>query len=208
MPASQGVLRHQATSRSERVESGDAGPRTSRLWGGADRTPDGETMSSWHEKLFEALRGRWEAPRTRRLIGWALTASFFVSIVCIELSRQGWMPTVLGQPLPTNHLAAISWVFTLLLIVEVLDLIFSLAESIANALGKQLEIFSLILVRKTFDELILRKMFVVPSFEIHGGVKGLFDLGPPACALKVCFGYGVCITRLAAFFHLRANADI
>ena len=39
--------------------------------------------------------------------------------------------------------------------------------------------------RKTFDELILRKMFVVPSFEIHGSVKGLFDLGPPACALKV-----------------------
>jgi len=41
--------------------------------------------------------------------------------------------------------------------------------------------------RKIFDELILRKMFVVPSFEIHGGVKGLFDLGPPACALKVRF---------------------
>lgn len=38
--------------------------------------------------------------------------------------------------------------------------------------------------RKVFDELILRKMFVVPSFEIHGGVKGLFDLGPPACGLK------------------------
>lgn len=38
--------------------------------------------------------------------------------------------------------------------------------------------------KKTFDELILRKMFVVPSFEIHGGVKGLFDLGPPACSLK------------------------
>eukprot|EP00584_Thalassiosira_punctigera_P022978 CAMPEP_0172553414 /NCGR_PEP_ID=MMETSP1067-20121228/50740_1 /TAXON_ID=265564 ORGANISM="Thalassiosira punctigera, Strain Tpunct2005C2" /NCGR_SAMPLE_ID=MMETSP1067 /ASSEMBLY_ACC=CAM_ASM_000444 /LENGTH=683 /DNA_ID=CAMNT_0013341601 /DNA_START=55 /DNA_END=2106 /DNA_ORIENTATION=+ len=38
--------------------------------------------------------------------------------------------------------------------------------------------------RKVFDELILRKMFIVPSFEIHGGVKGLFDLGPPACAVK------------------------
>mmetsp|Transcript_14510 Transcript_14510/g.31509 ORF Transcript_14510/g.31509 Transcript_14510/m.31509 type:complete len:684 (-) Transcript_14510:106-2157(-) len=38
--------------------------------------------------------------------------------------------------------------------------------------------------RKVFDELILRKMFIIPSFEIHGGVKGLFDLGPPACALK------------------------
>jgi len=39
--------------------------------------------------------------------------------------------------------------------------------------------------RKSFDDLVIRKMFVVPSFEIHGGVKGLFDLGPPACALKV-----------------------
>ena len=38
--------------------------------------------------------------------------------------------------------------------------------------------------RKVFDEMILRKMFIVPSFEIHGGVKGLFDLGPPACAVK------------------------
>lgn len=40
--------------------------------------------------------------------------------------------------------------------------------------------------RKAFDDLVLRKMFVIPSFEIHGGVKGLFDLGPPATALKVC----------------------
>jgi glycyl-tRNA synthetase len=39
--------------------------------------------------------------------------------------------------------------------------------------------------RKSFDDLTIRKMFVVPSFEIHGGVKGLFDLGPPACSLKV-----------------------
>mmetsp|Transcript_50555 Transcript_50555/g.56405 ORF Transcript_50555/g.56405 Transcript_50555/m.56405 type:complete len:720 (-) Transcript_50555:57-2216(-) len=38
--------------------------------------------------------------------------------------------------------------------------------------------------RKSFDDLIIRKMFVVPSFEIHGGVKGLFDLGPPACGIK------------------------
>ena len=38
--------------------------------------------------------------------------------------------------------------------------------------------------RKAFDDTIVRKMFVIPSFEIHGGVKGLFDLGPPACGLK------------------------
>ena len=30
--------------------------------------------------------------------------------------------------------------------------------------------------RKSFDELILRKMYVVPSFEIHNGPAGLFDV--------------------------------
>jgi len=38
--------------------------------------------------------------------------------------------------------------------------------------------------RKAFEDTIVRKMFVIPSFEIHGSVKGLFDLGPPACGLK------------------------
>jgi len=38
--------------------------------------------------------------------------------------------------------------------------------------------------RKAFDDTLIRRMFVVPSFEIHGGVAGLFDLGPPGCALK------------------------
>ena len=46
--------------------------------------------------------------------------------------------------------------------------------------------------RKSFDDLIIRKMFVVPSFEIHGGVKGLFDLGPPACGLKVSVEMNFC----------------
>lgn len=38
--------------------------------------------------------------------------------------------------------------------------------------------------RRAFDELLLRKMYVVRSFEIHNGPAGLFDYGPPACALK------------------------
>ena len=41
-----------------------------------------------------------------------------------------------------------------------------------------------LLNRKAFEELLLRKMYVVPSFEIHNGPAGLFDYGPPACALK------------------------
>ena len=38
--------------------------------------------------------------------------------------------------------------------------------------------------RDAFDGMLVRKFFVVPSFEIHGGAAGLYDLGPPACGLK------------------------
>jgi glycyl-tRNA synthetase len=55
----------------------------------------------------------------------------------------------------------------------------------ATVISEKLKADELQFNRKSFDDLIIRKMFVVPSFEIHGGVKGLFDLGPPACGLKV-----------------------
>ncbi|TYZ59647.1 hypothetical protein PybrP1_003761 [[Pythium] brassicae (nom. inval.)] len=38
--------------------------------------------------------------------------------------------------------------------------------------------------KKALDDLLIRKMFVVPSFEIYGGIGGFYDFGPPACALK------------------------
>lgn len=55
------------------------------------------------------------------------------------------------------------------------------ASSISDVLEKDKPVFD----RKAFDDVILRKMFIIPSFEIHGGVKGLFDLGPPSTGLKV-----------------------
>eukprot|EP01128_Nolandella_sp_AFSM9_P007511 TRINITY_DN4137_c0_g1_i1.p1 TRINITY_DN4137_c0_g1~~TRINITY_DN4137_c0_g1_i1.p1 ORF type:complete len:642 (+),score=175.79 TRINITY_DN4137_c0_g1_i1:17-1942(+) len=37
--------------------------------------------------------------------------------------------------------------------------------------------------RKDFEELLKRRFFFVSSFEIYGGVKGLFDFGPPGAAM-------------------------
>lgn len=56
----------------------------------------------------------------------------------------------------------------------------SLIASNTNQTSTENRAFS----RKSFDELLLRKMYVIPSFEIHNGPAGLFDYGPPACALK------------------------
>lgn len=37
--------------------------------------------------------------------------------------------------------------------------------------------------RPILDSLLRRRMFYTPSFEAYGGVAGLYDYGPPGCAL-------------------------
>ncbi|KAF5226939.1 hypothetical protein FOXYS1_16174, partial [Fusarium oxysporum] len=38
--------------------------------------------------------------------------------------------------------------------------------------------------KAVLESILRRRMFYTPSFEIYGGVGGLFDYGPPGCALQ------------------------
>lgn len=38
--------------------------------------------------------------------------------------------------------------------------------------------------RVVLDSMLRRRMFYTPSFEIYGGTAGLYDYGPPGCALQ------------------------
>ncbi len=38
--------------------------------------------------------------------------------------------------------------------------------------------------RQALDSLMRRRLFYTPSFEIYGGVSGLYDYGPPGCSLQ------------------------
>ncbi|KAL8349683.1 hypothetical protein RB598_005177 [Gaeumannomyces tritici] len=38
--------------------------------------------------------------------------------------------------------------------------------------------------RPALDTMLRRRMFYTPSYEIYGGVSGLYDYGPPGCALQ------------------------
>ncbi|KAI9886522.1 MAG: Glycine--tRNA ligase 1, mitochondrial [Watsoniomyces obsoletus] len=38
--------------------------------------------------------------------------------------------------------------------------------------------------RPVLDSLLRRRLFYTPSFEIYGGVSGLYDYGPPGCSLQ------------------------
>ena len=38
--------------------------------------------------------------------------------------------------------------------------------------------------RAALEEILTRRFFFRPSFEIYNGVAGLYDLGPPGCAVQ------------------------
>ena len=106
--------------------------------------------------LFDRLEKVWEGRTTRHALSAILIVSFFGALVLIELSRQGMlagMPAPLHR-IPTNHFYAIDVAFTLFLVFELASLVFGLATSVSDALGKQFEVFSLIMLRQSFKELI------------------------------------------------------
>ena len=103
--------------------------------------------------LFDRLEARWDTLATQRWVATGLTLVFLFGMTIIEVNRRGWLPANLSEHLPNKHFDAILWAFTLLLLAEVISLIFALAKSVATAVGKQLEIMSLILVRQSFKEL-------------------------------------------------------
>ncbi|MGF1578405.1 MAG: hypothetical protein ACFCD0_03485 [Gemmataceae bacterium] len=103
--------------------------------------------------LFDRLNKWVEHSRFRRVVGGLLVGTFLLAVVAIELKRQQLLPTSVSRLVPgTNHFMAIELTFGMLLIVEGLELIFGLARSVSVAVGKQIEIFSLILLRKSFKE--------------------------------------------------------
>jgi len=104
-------------------------------------------------RIFDAFEAWWEGENARRFTAAVLVAGFLVSLVVIELSRVGWLPRSFGS-VTTNHFKAIDVAFTLFLVVELVGLIVGLATSVADTAGKQFEVFSLILLRRSFKELV------------------------------------------------------
>lgn len=103
--------------------------------------------------IFDPLHHFWERERMHRRFALGLIVVFLAAMVGIELNRQGLLPAVLAAHTPTNHFHAVNLAFTLVLILEVVSLIFTLPCSFSKSVGKQFEILSLILLRDAFKEL-------------------------------------------------------
>jgi hypothetical protein len=103
--------------------------------------------------IFDPLHHFWEKDTTQRAVGGALIVVFVLALATIELKRQGLLTGPLAELTPTSHYMAINLAFTLVLILEVISLIFTLPCSISKSVGKQFEILALILLRSAFKGL-------------------------------------------------------
>jgi len=103
--------------------------------------------------LFDTLEERWQKLTTQRRVASVLVIVFLVGLALVEARRISWLAPEFSERLPSNHFEAILLPFTLLLLTEVISLVFAIAQSVAIAVGKQLEIMSLILIRQSFKEL-------------------------------------------------------
>lgn len=103
--------------------------------------------------IFDPLHHFYEHERVYRKISVLLVIFFISGVVLIELKRSQLLPAALSATIPGNHFHAISWAFTIILVLEVISLIFTLPCSFSRSVGKQFEILSLILLRNAFKEL-------------------------------------------------------
>lgn len=103
--------------------------------------------------IFDPLHHFWEHDRTQKTIAGILVFVFLVALAVIEFKRQGWLTGHLATMVPTSHYMAINLAFTLVLVLEVVSLIFTLPCSVSKAVGKQFEILALILLRSAFKAL-------------------------------------------------------
>lgn len=113
-------------------------------------------MYTLYEKItyiFDPLHFLWEHEKMHRKISIALVLLFLAGLVAIELKRQGFIPGLVGELIPNNHFYAVQAAFTVVLILEVISLVFTLPCSFSRSVGKQFEILSLILMRNAFKSL-------------------------------------------------------
>ncbi|GAB2614957.1 hypothetical protein [Belliella aquatica] len=99
-------------------------------------------------RIFDFLDEHWEGAIVSKLISNIVLSSFILGLVVGLLNYLG----VIFYSDVLSPFFAIELAFNVLLIFEVLGLIFLIPKSVADSVGKQFEIISLVLLRDAFKE--------------------------------------------------------
>ncbi len=98
-------------------------------------------------KNYDEFENKWHSLQKTKLISNVVILFFVVGIVASLLSHFHFIGLKIGK------FFAIELAFSVLLFIEVFDLFFIITHSVADSVGKQFEIISLILLRSAFKEL-------------------------------------------------------
>lgn len=102
---------------------------------------------------YDTLKIMWADEKTSRFIALVLMFFFSMALIVIGLKANNLIPAPLATHIPKDIFAAVRFAFSMLLLVEVVSLIFIIADSTSLATGKQLEIMSLLLLREAFTDI-------------------------------------------------------
>jgi len=147
--------------------------------------------------LFDPLHHWWESDATQRKVAGLLVLFFLGAMATIEMNRQGLLPASMAAITPKSHYMAINLAFTLVLILEVVSLIFTLPCSISKAVGKQFEILALIMLRSSFKELV---NFPEP-IRVTGQEAALYHIVSDGTAALIIFAL------LGLYMRIRRDTD-
>jgi len=96
---------------------------------------------------FDFFENHWNNKKTKSIIWFIIVISFILLGFAIEINKI----FLSGKfNLPSDLFYSINFVFNLILFYEMIDLIFIMSKSFSIAISKQMEIYSLILVRDSF----------------------------------------------------------
>ncbi|MHB8809393.1 MAG: hypothetical protein ACYC9M_05195 [Desulfobulbaceae bacterium] len=147
--------------------------------------------------LFDPLHYHWEHEQMHKKISVLLVLLFLGSLLIIELKRQGLLPMSMAGSIPRNHFFAIQTAFTVVLILEVVSLIFTLPCSFSRSVGKQFEILSLILMRNAFKEL----SYLPEPITFSGNEQAIYRI------LSDGFGALLLFALLGFYYRIQTHHD-
>ena len=138
--------------------------------------------------LFDAVHQLWDHRRTQRALATVIFFIYLAGLLGIEANRQGMLPPWLEHITPISHFQAIHLAFTLILGMEVMELILTISGSLSKSLGKQFEVMALILLRDAFKEL----SNLPEPVSLTGGIGPVVHIasaGLGALIIFICLGF-------------------
>ncbi len=148
--------------------------------------------------IFDKIEHFWESKSFRSIISVVLFTTFLIVTAAVYLKTYGFLPDFLDKITPASHLYPIRLTFSMLLVYEVFSMIFNLKYSVSNALGKQIEILSLIILRDGFKDLVY---FKEP-------LSLLTNFKPMTILLSDIFGSVIILIILGYYYKIQSHIPI